>query len=93
MGADAEHYAEVLDTPAFLGCSGFGRHGRGHRGARDGPRLPDRVLPDLPRGTARAALPDLLLLPFAVSYLLRVMAWKVMLGPEGGINSLLARSA
>ena len=32
----------------------------------------------------------LLLLPFAVSYLLRVMAWKVMLGPEGGINSLLA---
>jgi spermidine/putrescine transport system permease protein len=31
----------------------------------------------------------LLLLPFAVSYLLRVMAWKLMLGPEGGINSLL----
>ena len=31
----------------------------------------------------------LLLIPFAVSYLLRVMAWKLMLGPEGGINSLL----
>lgn len=32
----------------------------------------------------------LLLVPFAVSYLLRVMAWKLMLGPEGGINSALA---
>jgi spermidine/putrescine transport system permease protein len=32
----------------------------------------------------------LLLVPFAVSYLLRVMAWKLMLGPEGGINSLLS---
>jgi spermidine/putrescine transport system permease protein len=31
----------------------------------------------------------LLLVPFAVSYLLRVMAWKLMLGPEGAINSLL----
>lgn len=31
----------------------------------------------------------LLLVPFAVSYLLRVMAWKLMLGPEGTINSLL----
>jgi spermidine/putrescine transport system permease protein len=32
----------------------------------------------------------LLLVPFAVSYLLRVMAWKLMLGPQGGINSLLS---
>ena len=31
----------------------------------------------------------LLLIPFAVSYLLRVMAWKLMLGQEGAINSLL----
>lgn len=31
----------------------------------------------------------LLLVPFAVSYLLRVMAWKLMLGPEGTLNSLL----
>ena len=28
-------------------------------------------------------------MPFAVSYLLRVMAWKLMLGPEGTINSLV----
>jgi spermidine/putrescine transport system permease protein len=31
----------------------------------------------------------LLLLPFATSYLLRIMAWKLMLGPEGAVNSLL----
>jgi spermidine/putrescine transport system permease protein len=43
------------------------------------------------RAGARAPLYlTLLLIPFAVSYLLRVMAWKLMLGPEGGINSLLA---
>ena len=42
------------------------------------------------RAGARAPLYlTLLLVPFAVSYLLRVMAWKLMLGPEGGINSLL----
>lgn len=31
----------------------------------------------------------LLLIPFATSYLLRVMAWRLMLGQEGAINSLL----
>jgi len=31
----------------------------------------------------------LLLIPFAVSYLLRVMAWRLMLGQEGAINSFL----
>lgn len=31
----------------------------------------------------------LLLVPFAVSFLLRVMAWKLMLGPAGVINSFL----
>ena len=31
----------------------------------------------------------LLLVPFATSYLLRVMAWRLMLGQEGAINSLL----
>jgi spermidine/putrescine transport system permease protein len=32
----------------------------------------------------------LLLVPFAVSFLLRVMAWRLMLGQEGAINSFLA---
>jgi len=31
----------------------------------------------------------LLLVPFAVSFLLRVMAWRLMLGDEGAINSIL----
>lgn len=31
----------------------------------------------------------LLLVPFWTSYLLRVMAWKIMLGPEGALNSFL----
>lgn len=30
-----------------------------------------------------------LLVPFAISYLLRVMAWRMMLGQEGAINSFL----
>lgn len=31
----------------------------------------------------------LLLIPFAVSYLLKIMAWRLMLGGEGAINSFL----
>jgi spermidine/putrescine transport system permease protein len=31
----------------------------------------------------------LLLIPFAVSFLLRVMAWRLMLGQEGALNTLL----
>jgi spermidine/putrescine transport system permease protein len=31
----------------------------------------------------------LLLIPFAVSFLLRVMAWRLMLGQEGAVNSFL----
>src|SRR5262245_24901513 len=31
----------------------------------------------------------LLLVPFWTSYLLRIMAWKIMLGSEGVVNSLL----
>ncbi len=31
----------------------------------------------------------LLLVPFAISYLLRVMAWRMMLGQEGAINTFL----
>ncbi|HEY6607667.1 MAG TPA: ABC transporter permease [Candidatus Limnocylindria bacterium] len=34
----------------------------------------------------------LLLIPFAVSFLLRIMAWRLMLGQEGAINSFLSWS-
>jgi spermidine/putrescine transport system permease protein len=83
-------YAEVLATPAFLRLLGLSVLVAMLVAAlatiaaypiayfltfRAGPRAPLYL--------------TLLLLPFAVSYLLRVMAWKLMLGPEGGINSLL----
>ncbi|HLE59013.1 MAG TPA: ABC transporter permease [Candidatus Limnocylindria bacterium] len=43
------------------------------------------------RARARATLYlTLLLVPFAASYLLRIMSWKLMLGPAGVINSLLS---
>jgi spermidine/putrescine transport system permease protein len=42
------------------------------------------------RARERAAIYlTLLLIPFCVSYLLRVMAWRMMLGQEGAINSFL----
>jgi spermidine/putrescine transport system permease protein len=96
LGASAEwqlslgQYAEVLATPAFLRLLGLSVLVAMLVAAlatiaaypiayfltfRAGPRAPLYL--------------TLLLLPFAVSYLLRVMAWKLMLGPEGGINSLL----
>ena len=43
-------------------------------------------------GRRAAVLLILLLVPFWTSYLLRVMAWKLMLGEEGVINSLLIGS-
>ena len=43
-------------------------------------------------GTRATLYLALLLLPFWTSYLLRVMAWKLMLGSEGVINSLLLSS-
>jgi spermidine/putrescine transport system permease protein len=43
-------------------------------------------------GRRAAVLLILLLVPFWTSYLLRVMAWKLMLGEEGVINSLLVGS-
>ena len=86
-----EHYAEVLSTPAFMRLLGLSV-------------LTASIIAVLAtvlaypvayfltfRAGRRAPLYlILLLIPFAVSYLLRVMAWKLMLGPEGGINSLLA---
>ena len=86
-----EHYGEVLGTPAFvrlLGLSVLVALGV----ATIATALAYPVAYFLTfRARRRAALfLTLLLVPFAVSYLLRVMAWKLMLGPEGGINSLLA---
>lgn len=86
-----DHFAQVLGTPAFLRLLGISIL----------VALLVAVLATVAaypvayfltfRAGNRAALYlTLLLIPFAVSYLLRVMAWKLMLGPEGGINSALS---
>jgi spermidine/putrescine transport system permease protein len=86
-----EQYADVLGTPAFLRLLGLSV-----AVAMVIATLATVLAYPLAyflafRAGRRAALfLTLLLIPFAVSYLLRVMAWKLMLGPEGGINSLLA---
>src|SRR5687768_10834864 len=45
------------------------------------------------RAGARASLfLTLLILPFWTSYLLRIIAWKIMLGPSGMVNTMLISS-
>lgn len=86
-----EHYAELLGTPAFLRLLGLSvLVAIGVAALATVLAYPIAYfLAFRARGRASLYL-TLLLVPFAVSYLLRVMAWKLMLGPEGGINSLLA---
>ncbi len=85
-----EQYADILGTPAFMR-----RLGESVLTAVGIAALATLLAYPLAyfltfRAGRRAPLYlTLLLVPFAVSYLLRVMAWKLMLGPEGGINSLL----
>ena len=86
-----EQFAEVLGTPAFLRLLGVSvLVAAVVAGLATLAAYPVAYFLTF-RARRRAALYlTLLLIPFAVSYLLRVMAWKLMLGPEGVINSLLA---
>ncbi len=83
-------YGKVLETPAFLrllGTSVLMAVGV----AAFATLLAYPVAYFLAfRARERATLYlTLLLVPFAASYLLRIMAWKLMLGPAGVINSML----
>ena len=86
-----EHYAEVLGTPAFLRLLGlsvlvaFAVALLATMAA-----YPVAYFLAFRAGRRAALFLTLLLIPFAVSYLLRVMAWKLMLGPEGFINTGLS---
>jgi spermidine/putrescine transport system permease protein len=86
-----EHYAEIVGTPAFLRLLGisvlvaFGVAALATVGA-----YPIAYFLTFRAGSRAPLYLTLLLIPFAVSYLLRVMAWKLMLGAEGVINSGLA---
>lgn len=86
-----EQYAEVLGTPAFMRRLGISvLMAVGIAGFATLLAYPLAYFLTFRAGRRAALLLTILLIPFAVSYLLRVMAWKLMLGPQGGINSLLA---
>jgi spermidine/putrescine transport system permease protein len=86
-----EHFAEALGTPAFVRRLGLSVLTAGMvAGLATVLAYPVAYFLTFRAGSRAGLYLTLLLIPFAVSYLLRVMAWKVMLGPEGGINSLLA---
>ena len=86
-----EHYAEVFSTPAFVRLLGLSVLTAAIiAGLATVLAYPIAYFLTFRAGRRAPLYLTLLLIPFAVSYLLRVMAWKVMLGPEGGINSLLA---
>lgn len=85
-----EQYAEVLATPAFLRLLGLSvLVALLVAGIATIAAYPIAYFLTFRAGSRAPLYLTLLLVPFAVSYLLRVMAWKLMLGPEGGINSLL----
>ena len=83
-------YAEVLGTPAFLRLLGVSIViAAGVAALATLLAYPIAYFLTFRAGRRAALFLVLLLVPFAVSYLLRVMAWKLMLGPQGTINSLL----
>lgn len=85
-----EQYAEVLATPAFLRLLGLSvLVALVVAALATVAAYPIAYFLTFRAGSRAPLYLTLLLLPFAVSYLLRVMAWKLMLGSEGGINSLL----
>lgn len=85
-----EQYAEVLATPAFLRLLGLSvLVAMVVAAIATVAAYPIAYFLTFRAGSRAPLYLTLLLVPFAVSYLLRVMAWKLMLGPEGGINSLL----
>jgi spermidine/putrescine transport system permease protein len=86
----AEQYQEVVGTPAFLRLLGVSvLTAVGVAGFATVLAYPVAYFLTFRAGPRAPLFLTLLLIPFAVSYLLRVLAWKLMLGPEGGINTLL----
>jgi spermidine/putrescine transport system permease protein len=86
-----DHFAQVLGTPAFVRLLGISvLVALLVATLATVAAYPVAYFLTFRAGRRAALYLTLLLVPFAVSYLLRVMAWKLMLGPEGGINSALA---
>jgi len=86
-----EHYAEILGTPAFLRLLGLSvLVAFAVALLATVAAYPVAYFLTFRAGPRAALFLTLLLIPFAVSFLLRVMAWKLMLGPEGVINTGLS---
>jgi spermidine/putrescine transport system permease protein len=85
-----DHYQAVLGTPSFLRQLGISALVAAGVGALATVlAYPVAYFLAFRAGRRAGLYLTLLLVPFAVSYLLRVLAWKLMLGPSGGINALL----
>ena len=85
-----EQYLDILGTPAFVRLLGTSvLMAVGVAALATLLAFPLAYFLTFRAGSRAPLFLTILLIPFAVSYLLRVMAWKLMLGPDGGINSLL----
>ena len=85
-----KHYAQLASTPPFLRSLGLSAlTALGVAAAATALAYPLAYYLAFRAGRRAAFYLVLLLVPFWTSYLLRVMAWKLMLGGEGVINSVL----
>jgi len=84
-------YSKVLGTPAFLRLLGVSAlMALGIAVAATILAYPLAYFLAFRARTRATLFLALLLVPFAASYLLRIMAWKLVLGPAGAVNSLLS---
>ena len=85
-----KHYAQLASTAPFLRSLGLSAlTALGVAAAATALAYPLAYYLAFRAGRRAAFYLVLLLVPFWTSYLLRVMAWKLMLGGEGVINSVL----
>jgi spermidine/putrescine transport system permease protein len=83
-------YQQVFTTPAYLRLLGISiLMAFGIAAASTALAYPIAYFLTFRAGARAPIYLLLLLVPFSISYLLRVMAWRMMLGQEGAINSFL----
>lgn len=87
---DTAHYEQLLETPVYLRQLGLSvAMAFGIAVAATVLAYPVAYFLAFRARHRAAAFLVLLLLPFATSFLLRIMAWRLLLGREGAINWLL----
>ena len=87
----AEHFVEIVGTPAFLRLLGLSvLVAVAVALLATVAAYPVAYFLAFRAGRRAALFLTLLLIPFAVSYLLRGMAWTLLVGPEGVINTGLS---